>query len=64
MKRWPKHIVLPVALALYFVAMAVFGVYRNGWQLPDNFLVVVLVETAVIVLLYFLLKKRRDMKGY
>lgn len=64
MKRWPKHIVLPIALAAYFLAMAVFSIYHKGGQLPDNFLVIVLVEALVIVALYFLLKKRRDMKGY
>ena len=58
MKRWPKYKTMPVALLIYFVAMAVFSIYHNNWQLPDRFLLIIVVELVVIIALYFLLKKR------
>ena len=60
MKRWPKYIVLPVALLLYFVAMAVYGILHNGNRLPDDFWLILGVELVILGLLFFVLKKRHD----
>lgn len=58
MKKWPKYIVLPVALFLYFITMAVYGIKQNDWRLPEDFWTIVIIETVVLVALFFVLKKR------
>lgn len=58
MKRWPKYKTLPLALLIYFVAMAAYSIYHNHGQLPDSFLLIVVVEIVVLAALYLLLRKR------
>ena len=62
MKRPPKYIALPVALLIYFVAMTVYGIIHNGNRLPDDFWTILAVELLVLVLLFFVLKKKHDRK--
>ena len=57
-RKWPKYIVMPVALLIYFGVMAVYSIVQKGGKLPDNFGIIVTVELLVIALLYYLLKKR------
>lgn len=59
MKRWPKYIVLPVALLIYFVAMAIYGIRMNNGELPDRFGLIVAIELVVLVALFWLLKMSR-----
>lgn len=61
MKRWPKYIVLPVALLIYFVAMAIYGIRMNNGELPDRFGLIVTIELVVLVALFWLLKRRSDL---
>lgn len=58
MKRWPKYKTLPLALLIYFAAMAAYSIYHNHGQLPDHFALIVAVELVVLLALYFLLKRK------
>lgn len=58
MKRWPKYIVLPVALLINFVVMAVYSIRMNNGALPDRFGLIVAIELVVLVALFWLLRKR------
>lgn len=64
MKKYPKYIVMPTAMALYFVVMAIYGIYRNNGNLPDDFALICGVELVIILSLFFSLryldKKRRQ----
>lgn len=66
MKKYPKYIVMPTALLIYFIAMTIYGMKMNQWKLQDNFWLICIIEIAVIVVLYFALKyqykKRKDLK--
>lgn len=56
--KWPKYKVLPIALLIYFVAMAVYGIVRNNGQLPEDFFLICGIETVILVALFLLLKRR------
>lgn len=64
MKKYPKYIVMPTAMAIYFVAMAVYGIYRNNGKLPDDFALICAIEVFILVTLFFSLRyldrKRRQ----
>lgn len=64
MKKYPKYIVMPTAMALYFVVMAIYGIYRNNGNLPDDFALICGIEVIIILSLFFSLryldKKRRQ----
>lgn len=64
MKKYPKYIVMPTAMAIYFVVMAIYGIYRNHGNLPDDFALICGVELVIILSLFFSLryldKKRRQ----
>ncbi len=51
-----KHIVLPLALALFFIAVLLLSIRQNGGHLPDNFAVIASVEAVVLVALFFVLR--------
>lgn len=59
--KWPKYKVLPVALLLYFVAMAVYGIVHNGGHLPDNFFLICTIELVILVVLFLLLRHKHRM---
>lgn len=63
MKRWPKYIVLPVALLIYFIVMAVYGIRMNNGALPERFGLIVTIELVVLVALFWQLKKRDKGRG-
>lgn len=56
MKKYPKYVVLPIALALYFLAMVVYSIHRNDGHLPADFAVTVTVEVVILVLLFWVLR--------
>lgn len=57
--KYKKHIYLPVAIFIYAIVMTVVSYKQNGvWTKEMS--VLLLVETAITILLYFLLKKRDD----
>lgn len=66
MKKYPKYIVMPTALLIYFIAMTIYGMKMNQWKLQDNFWLICIIEITVIVVLYFALKyqykKRKDLE--
>ena len=59
MRRFPKYIVLPLCLLIYFVAMAVLGIHTNHGHLPDNFWLIVAIEAVVLIALFLVLRHRR-----
>lgn len=59
--KWPKYKVLPVALLLYFVAMAVYGIVHNRGHLPDNFFLICAIELLILVVLFLLLRHKHRM---
>ena len=54
-----KHIYLPIAILLYAIIMAIYS-YRtyNAWT--NQLTIVLIIEVAIAILLYILLKKRYD----
>lgn len=56
MKKIPKYILLPVALAIYFVAMLVVNIHANHGALPQNFAGILAIEAAVLLGLFFALR--------
>lgn len=63
MKRLPKYIALPAILAIYFVIMAAYGIASNNGHLPDDFLLITIVEALVLVVLFFLLKRQHESRN-
>lgn len=59
MKRMPKYIVIPALLLIYFVAVAAWSIWKRGGVLPENFVVTVAVELAIVVAVFFLLRRFR-----
>lgn len=57
--KFKKHIVLPAALAVYAVAMAIIGYpnYKQSGNLQE-FWIIMGVSLALPVLLHFVLKRR------
>ena len=66
MKKYPKYIVMPVALLIYFICMTLDGLKRNEWRLQDDFWTICVVEFVIIAALFFTLRylqrKRDEMK--
>lgn len=66
MKKYPKYIVMPVALLIYFICMTLYGLKRNEWRLQDDFWTIFVVEFVIIAALFFTLRylqrKRDEMK--
>ena len=63
MKKYPKYIVMPVALLIYFICMTVYGLKQNDWHLQDDFWTICIVELIIIALLYLSLRhlqKKRE----
>lgn len=60
MKKWPKYRVLPIALFVYFVAMAVYGIVHHGGRLPDDFFLICGIEVVILVILFFVLRKKHE----
>ncbi len=60
MKKYPKYIVMPIALLIYFIAMTVYGLKMNHWKLQDNFWLICCIELLVIGGLFYILKYRKD----
>lgn len=56
MKKYPKHIVMPVAIFIYFIVMAVMNLKNNNWHPMSGFWTICLVETVIVVALFFCLR--------
>ncbi len=60
----PKYIVLPIALALFFIAVLILSIKQNNGHLPEDFPLIVTIEAAILISLFFVLRhlhnKRKD----
>ncbi len=56
--KWPKYIVMPCALLIYFIAMAVYGIVHNDGNLPQDFFLICGIELIILVVLFFLLRAK------
>ncbi len=52
----PKYIILPISLAIFFLAVLALAIKQNNGNLPDDFAIIVTVEVIVLVSLFFALK--------
>lgn len=63
MKKYPKYIVLPTIMTIYFIVMTIYTMKHNGWKLQDDFWQICGMEVVIIVALFFSLRylhKRRQ----
>lgn len=63
MKKYPKYIVLPTAMLIYFICMTIYGLKMNHWRLQNDFWTICAVETVILVVLFFSLRylhKKRE----
>ena len=63
MKKYPKYIIMPSAIALYFVVMALFSIRQNDGKLPPQFFLIVIVEAVVVVALFLALRYLHRKRG-
>lgn len=56
---------MPIALLIYFVAMAIYGIVHNDGKLPQDFWLISCIEIVILVALFFLLRYqyKRKAKG-
>ena len=54
-----KHIIMPAAILLYAIIMAALS-YRQTGLWTNRMTITLIVELAITILLYILLKKRYD----
>ena len=54
-----KHIIMPAAILLYAIIMAALS-YRQTGLWTNRMTIMLIVELAITILLYILLKKRYD----
>lgn len=64
MKRIPRHILIPAILLVYLAVMAILGLdgLRSGATTPTQYVLTIIVTLAIIVLLYFFIKKRDQLR--
>ncbi|GEM_PF-4500985 len=56
MRKYPKYIVLPCCMLVYFIVMSVMGWKMNHWQMPEDFVLTACGEVAIIIILFFSLR--------
>lgn len=65
MKKYPKYIVMPTALLIYFIVMTIYGLKMNNWKLQEDFWTICITELVTLVALFFALryldKKRKNL---
>ena len=54
-----KHIIMPAAILLYAIIMAALS-YKQTGMWTNRMTIMLIVELAITILLYILLKKRYD----
>lgn len=55
--KYKKHVIMPAAILAYAVIMTVFT-YRQTGQWTERMTITILIEVAITILLYILLKKK------
>lgn len=59
-----KHIVIPVAIVIYTIVIATyFGLKSYTTEMKGTFILVIGVNLALAAILYFILKKRDDLRN-
>lgn len=59
-----KHIVIPVAIVIYTIVIATyFGLKSYTPEMKGTFILVIGVNLALAAILYFILKKRDDLRN-
>ncbi len=56
MRRPPKYIVMPVSLAIFFIAVLFLSIKQNHGQLPDDFALIATIEALILISLFFVLR--------
>ena len=56
MRKLPKYIVMPVALAIFFIAVLILSIKQNQGHLPDDFALIATIEAIILIALFFVLK--------
>ena len=56
MRKLPKYIVMPVALAIFFIAVLFLSIKQNHGQLPDDFALIATIEVLILISLFFVLR--------
>ena len=56
MRKLPKYIVMPVALAIFFIAVLMLSINQNQGHLPDDFALIATIEAIILIALFFVLK--------
>ena len=56
MRKFPKYIVMPVALAIFFIAVLLHSIKQNHGHLPDDFALIATIEAIILIALFFVLK--------
>ena len=56
MRKFPKYIVMPVALAIFFIAVLLLSIKQNHGHLPDDFALIATIEAIILIALFFVLK--------
>ena len=56
MRKFPKYIVMPVALAIFFIAVLLLSINQNQGHLPDDFALIATIEAIILIALFFVLK--------
>lgn len=56
MRKLPKYIVMPLALAIFFIAVLILSIKQNHGHLPDDFALIATIETVILVALFFVLR--------
>ena len=56
MRKLPKYIVMPLALAIFFIAVLILSIKQNHGNLPDDFALIATIEAVILVALFFVLR--------
>ncbi|MBR5068314.1 MAG: hypothetical protein IKX25_02840 [Bacteroidales bacterium] len=56
MRKFPKYIVMPVALAIFFIAVLLLSIKQNHGHLPDDFALIATIEAIILIALFFVLR--------
>ena len=56
MRKFPKYIVMPLALAIFFIAVLLLSIKQNHGHLTDDFALIASIEAVILIALFFVLR--------
>ena len=56
MRKFPKYIVMPLVLAIFFIAVLLLSIKQNHGHLPDDFALIASIEAVILIALFFVLR--------